>query len=77
MSALMVAPSFDLKQLKALLDVTDGNLATRLKALKKKQYILVLKRFIGRKPNIRHSLTKEGLTAFQNHLTALEKLLGR
>lgn len=77
MSALMVEPSFDFKQLKSLLGVTDGNLATHLKALEKKQYILVVKKFIGRKPNTSYSLTDEGRTAFQNHLNALEKLLGR
>ena len=77
MSALMVEPSFDFKQLKALLDVTDGNLATHLKALEKKQYLLVTKKFIGRKPNTSYSLTPKGRTAFQNHLAALEKLLER
>ncbi len=77
MSALMVEPSFDFKQLKTLLSVTDGNLATHLKALEKKAYIKVTKQFIGRKPNTSYSLTDEGRTAFQNHLAALEKLLGR
>jgi len=77
MSALMVESSLDFKQLKALLGVTDGNLATHLKALEKKQYILVTKKFIGRKPNTSYSLTKEGRTAFKDHLAALEKLLGR
>ena len=77
MSALMVEPAFDFKQLKTLLEVTDGNLATHLKALEKKKYILVSKKFIGRKPNTSYSLTPEGRTAFQNHLAALEKLLGK
>ncbi|HHB79177.1 MAG TPA: transcriptional regulator [Saprospiraceae bacterium] len=77
MSALMVESSFDFKQLKTLLGVTDGNLATHLKALEKKGYISVSKKFIGRKPNTSYSLTKAGRLAFQNHLAALEKLLGR
>lgn len=75
MSALMVNESMDFKELKTLLKVTDGNLATHLKALEKKTYLTVHKQFIGRKPNTSYVLTPVGRKAFTKHLEALEKLL--
>ena len=75
MSALMVNDSLDFNRLKELLDVTDGNLASHLKALEKVEYINVEKQFVGRKPNTRYSTTKIGRKAFNDHLNALEALL--
>ena len=75
MSALMVNESLDFNGFKELLDVTDGNLASHTRALEKLEYIRVEKSFIGRKPNTRFSITKLGRKAFEQHLSALEKLL--
>lgn len=75
MSILMVNDHADFNRLKELLDVTDGNLASHIKALEKEQYILVEKQFIGRKPNTRYSATKLGKKEFTKHIEALEKLL--
>ena len=75
MSALMVNDSLDFNRLKELLDVTDGNLASHLKALEKVDYIDVQKQFVGRKPNTKYSTTKMGKKAFHDHLNALEALL--
>jgi len=75
MSAVVSNESVDFKQLKALLDITDGNLASHLKALEKEAYIEVQKQFIGRKPNTRYSATKEGIRAFHLHIDALESLI--
>ncbi len=75
MSALMVNDSLDFNRLKELLGVTDGNLASHLKALEKVEYINVEKQFVGRKPNTRYSATKTGKSAFNDHLNALEALL--
>jgi DNA-binding MarR family transcriptional regulator len=61
--------------LKESLDLTDGNLASHVAALEKAGYVLVNKQFIGKKPNTTYEATAEGKTAFQEHLTALEKLL--
>jgi len=77
MSTLMVNDSIDFNSLKQLLDITDGNLASHLKALEKENYILVKKQFIGRKPNTRYIATKLGKAAFNDHLKALEKLIGK
>ena len=75
MSALMVNESLDFNRLKELLGVTDGNLASHLKALEKVAYIDVQKQFVGRKPNTQYSATPVGRKAFHDHLNALEALL--
>lgn len=75
MSVLMVNEKLDFKALKELLEVTDGNLASHLKALEKADFIAVQKQFIGRKPNTQYRATEEGRKAFLAHLDALENLL--
>lgn len=75
MSALMVEESHSFNDLKALLDVTDGNLASHLKTLEESNYIKVSKGFIGRKTNTLYSITKSGEKAFRSHLDALEKII--
>lgn len=75
MSILMVNEDADFNRLKELLDVTDGNLASHIKALEKAEYILVEKQFINRKPNTRYSATKLGKIEFKKHIEALEKLI--
>ena len=75
MSVLSVNTSYDFNSLKDLLQVTDGNLASHLKALEKEEYISVIKSFIGRKPNTQYSATEQGKHAFKRHLQALENLI--
>lgn len=75
MSVLMVNDSTDFNTLKELLEVTDGNLASHLKALEKEQVVEVKKQFIGRKPNTSYSITDLGRRLFQEHIDALEKLI--
>ena len=75
MSILMVNEYADFNMLKELLDVTDGNLASHVKALEKAEYLEVEKQFIGRKPNTRYSTTKLGKAEFKKHINALEKLI--
>jgi DNA-binding MarR family transcriptional regulator len=75
MSALMVNESVNFNELKELIDVTDGNLATHVKTLEESGYIKVQKGFIGRKTNTTYSVTKAGEKAFKVHLDALEKMI--
>ncbi len=75
MSALMVNEDMNFNDLKALIDATDGNLATHLKTLEEHKYIKVQKGFIGRKTNTTYSITAAGEKAFRNHLDALEKII--
>ncbi len=75
MSALAVNETLDFTSLKEYLDVTDGNLASHIKALEKEKFIGVKKSFIDKKPNTKYFMTKEGQKAFADHLKALEKII--
>lgn len=75
MSVLMVNDSVDFNTMKELLDVTDGNLASHLKALEKEEVIEVKKQFLGRKPNTSYKVTPLGQKLFKEHIDALERLL--
>jgi len=75
MSALMVNEQVSFNDIKATLDVTDGNLATHLKTLEESNYLKVKKGFIGRKTNTTYSITKAGEKAFRTHLDALEQII--
>lgn len=77
MSVLLVNNEVDFNALKEMLDVSDGNLASHITALEKAEYVLVEKKFVGKKPNTTYKVTKLGRQAFNEHLNALEKLLGR
>lgn len=75
MSALAVNNKLDFNSLKELLNLTDGNLATHLKALERENFISIEKSFKDRKPNTKYYITKEGKKAFEDHLKALEKII--
>jgi DNA-binding HxlR family transcriptional regulator len=75
MSVLMVNDSYNFNGFKEILNVTDGNLASHLKALEEKGLIRVDKQFIGRKPNTSYFITEQGVSIFKKHLKALENLL--
>lgn len=75
MSVLMVNETYDFNSLKQTLAVTDGNLASHLKALEKEGMIAVEKQFIGRKPNTSYRATEKGRVAFKEHIAALESLI--
>ncbi|MDX1937166.1 MAG: transcriptional regulator [Flavihumibacter sp.] len=75
MSALMVNTEVNFNELKELIGVTDGNLASHLKTLEENGFIKVQKGFVGRKTNTTYSVTKAGEKAFKQHLDALEQMI--
>ena len=75
MSVLIVNDSYDFNNLKETLGVTDGTLASHLKALEENNLIRVNKQFIGRKPNTSYSITDTGASLFRDHIKALEDLI--
>ncbi|WP_109696399.1 winged helix-turn-helix domain-containing protein [Chitinophaga deserti] len=75
MSMLMVNEEVSFNDLKSMLDVTDGNLASHLSTLEENAYIKVHKGFVGRKTNTTYSITKVGEKAFKGHLAALEAMI--
>ena len=75
MSMLAVNDEVSFNDLKEMLEVTDGNLATHLVSLEENGLIKVHKGFIGRKTNTTYSITRTGEKAFNDHITALENII--
>ncbi len=75
MSALVVNDALDFNNLKDLLGVTDGNLASHIKSLSKSTYINIHKEFLNNKPHTQYSATELGKQAFVKHIKAIEQLL--
>ena len=75
MSALMVNDAINFNDLKELINVTDGNLASHIRSLEENGYIKIKKGFIGRKTNTTYAATKAGEKAFKEHIAALEKMI--
>jgi len=75
MSVLAVNDSISFNELKQLLELTDGNLASHLNTLEQAQYLKVYKAFIGKKTSTTYSITELGRHAFKAHLDALEKMI--
>ena len=75
MSILMVNDEISFNDLKEVLEVTDGNLATHLQTLEEEGFLKVHKGFIGRKTNTTYSVTRAGEKAFSEHVAALEKMI--
>jgi len=75
MSILVVNEEVSFNDLKQMLDVTDGNLASHMVNLEENGYIKVHKGFIGRKTNTTYSITRAGEKAFKDHIEALENII--
>src|SRR5215204_6112009 len=75
MSILMVNEEVNFNDLKQMLEVTDGNLATHLVSLEENGFIRIHKGFVGKKTNTTYSVTKAGEKAFNEHITALENMI--
>ena len=75
MSVLIINEEISFNDLKAMLQVTDGNLATHLVTLEENGFIKVHKGFIGRKTNTTYSITKLGEREFKDHIKALEGMI--
>jgi DNA-binding MarR family transcriptional regulator len=75
MSILVVNEEVSFNDLKKMLDITDGNLASHMINLEENGYIKVHKGFIGRKTNTTYSITRAGEKAFKDHIEALENII--
>jgi DNA-binding MarR family transcriptional regulator len=65
----------DFGNLKAMLGMTDGNLATHLAALEKAGYVEIAKDFVGKRPRTRIALTARGRKALRGHVAFLRSVL--
>lgn len=77
MSILMVNEWVNFNDMKQMLELSDGNLASHTTALESKNYIEVRKAFVGRKPETSYRATAIGKQSFQKHIEALAALIGK
>lgn len=75
MAYLAEAEVASFNELKAILQVTQGNLSIQLRKLEDAGYVEIDKSFLGRKPLTRARLTRAGRKAFRNYLEAIGKLV--
>ena len=75
MSVLVTNDGYEFNSLKEVLSITDGNLASHIKALEREKYLSVSKSFVERKPNTKYKITERGRNAFKKHLDALEAVV--
>lgn len=74
-SALSVNETLTFRELKKILDTTDGNLSVHARKLEEAGYIGCEKKFEGRLPRTEYKLTAVGRKALENYLTHMEALI--
>jgi DNA-binding MarR family transcriptional regulator len=74
-SALAVNHSLTFKELKTLLDTSDGNLSVHARKLEDAGYVDCLKSFEGRLPRTDFRLTEKGKRALERYLEHMDALI--
>jgi DNA-binding HxlR family transcriptional regulator len=74
MTLLATRQSWTFQDLKAQLEMSDGNLVTHLRTLHDHGYVAVTKEILDR-PQTSYSLTTKGRNSFQEYLTILEQIV--
>ncbi len=75
MSALAVNERLTFNALKALFDVSDGNLSAHARKLEEAGYIACAKSFEGRRPKSEYRLTAVGRKALHRYLEHIEAVI--
>lgn len=65
----------EFRELKQDLNLTDGNLASHLRALEAEGYITVDKQIVDRKPRTAYVLTKEGFNVYRQFRERIAKVI--
>jgi DNA-binding HxlR family transcriptional regulator len=76
-SALAGTRSLSFNDLKALLDITDGNLSVHARRLEEAGFIGCRKTFVDRVPHTEYHLTAAGRRALDKYLDHMESLIRR
>lgn len=74
MTLLATRPRWSFQDLKAELELSDGNLVTHLRTLHDHGYVAITKEILDR-PQTSYSLTTKGRRTFQDYLTILEQIV--
>lgn len=75
MSALAVAEQLTFNELKALFDVSDGNLSAHARKLEEAGFIQCSKSFEDRRPKTEYRLTSTGRKALNRYLSHMEAVI--
>ena len=75
LSCLAVTNTLTFKELRELLDVSDGNLSTHARKLEAAGLLECEKSFQGRTPRTEYRITKSGKHALERHLAHMEALI--
>lgn len=75
MSALAVQAELTFNELKALFDVSDGNLSAHARKLEEAKYLTCTKSFEGRRPKSVYRLTAAGRSALNRYLDHVEAVI--
>jgi DNA-binding HxlR family transcriptional regulator len=76
-SALAVNDTLTFNELKAMLEITDGNLSVHARKLEEAKYVLCRKGYEGRVPRTEYQLTPTGRAALERYLLHMEALIRR
>lgn len=74
MTLLASRAEWPFQELKAQLNMSDGNLVTHLRSLHNAGYVSFTKEMLDR-PQTRYALTAKGKKAFQDYLKLLEQII--
>jgi DNA-binding MarR family transcriptional regulator len=75
MSALAVREDLTFSELKALFDVSDGNLSAHARKLEEAKYLTCTKSFADRRPKSVYRLTQRGRDALNRYLDHVEAVI--
>ncbi len=75
MSALAVRDELTFSEMKALFDVSDGNLSAHARKLEDAKYVKCTKSFDGRRPKSVYRLTVAGRAALNRYLNHVEMVI--
>jgi len=76
-SALAVAAEMSFSEIKATLDLSDGNLSAHATSLQRAGYIEIAKTFKGRRPHTTMRLTRAGQKAFSDYVETLRRVIDK
>jgi DNA-binding MarR family transcriptional regulator len=74
-SALAVSDVLSFRELRDLLETTDGNLSVHARKLEEAEYVRCTKSFEGRTPRTEYRITAGGRRALQRYLDHMEALI--
>jgi DNA-binding MarR family transcriptional regulator len=75
MSCISSHPDLSFRELKDLLQMTDGNLSMHIRTLQQAGYLAVSKTFLENRPHTSYRLTKQGKQAFKNYIELRAKIV--